>query len=153
MKPGTPNPSWWSAPPRPKTTPLTALRTVADHLERGEAVPAPEARLVAAGIRRYLAGAADLPGSLGLKPAAGQRSELTRHRLAQRNGHIRAVFEALPGERSDRARKTAALLASPPPAGEITEADVMAHLLALHQEHGGDLPRSWSQVLRVVGKE
>lgn len=146
-----PSPSWWHRP-TPQITPLDALRITADHLERGEAVPAPAARLVAAGLRKYLDGADDLPGSLGLKPAKGQRSELTRQRLAQRNDHIRAVFEAMPGDKSDRARKTAALLASPP-VGEITEADVMGHLLALHHEHGGDLPRSWSQVLRVVGKD
>ena len=133
--------------------PLEALRITADHLERGEAVPTPAAAIVAAGLRQYLAGAGDLTRSLGLRPRKGQRSELTRQRLKHRNDHIRAVFAMQQGDKSDRARKTAALLAAPPrQTGEITEADVMAHLIELHREHGGDLPRSWSQVLRVVGK-
>lgn len=134
-------------------TPLEALRAVCVALEAGEAAPAAAAAIVSKGLRQYLNGAGDLPISLGLRPRRGQRSQLTRERKAQRDEHIRAIFARQNGEKTDRARKTAALLASPLTPGEVTEADVMAHLIKLQSEHGSELPRSWSQVLRLVGKD
>lgn len=139
------NCAWW----QPSLTPLEAIRATADALEHGTVVPAAAAAIVATGLRKYLAGA-DLSHSLGLRPHKGQRSELTRERLAARNDRIRAIFERQDGDKTDRARKTAEMLATPPREGAITEADVMAHLIELHREHGGTLPRSWSQVLRLV---
>jgi hypothetical protein len=145
------NPCAWWHTPVPSMTPLEALRAVCKALESGEAPPPPAALIVARGLRQWLDGDGDLVASLGLRPARGKRCELTVERKINRDELIREVFTAQDGTRTQRAKATAALLAAPP--GEITEADVMGHLLALHQEHGGDLPQSWSQVLRVVGKD
>ena len=143
-------PSWWHTP-EPRMTPLDALRAVCNALEAGEAAPPPAARIVAAALRRYLAGEIDITRNLGLRPPRGKQHGVARERKAERDAHIRALYEQQPGDgKTERARRVVALLAAPP--GEITEADVMAHLLALHQEHGGDLPRSWEHILRVVDK-
>lgn len=150
MKPDAPppSPSWWHRQPT-QITPLDALRITADHLERGEAVPAPAARLVAAALRSYLRGAdRDLLRSLGLRPARGRRHAPEEEARQARDRHILALFEAQPGKRTHRAKQVAALLADP--AREVTEEQVMAHLLALRREHGCDLPRSWESVLRLA---
>mgnify|MGYP001766684676 FL=1 len=147
-----PSPSWWHQP-TPQIAPLDALRITADHLESGKAVPAPAARLVAAALRQYLAGEIDITRNLGLRPPRGKQHILSRERREQRDAHIRAIYDHQAGDgRTDRARRVAALLASNEPAHEITEADVMGHLLALQREHGGDLPRSWEHILRVVNR-
>ena len=151
MSTALPSPSWWHQP-TPQIKPLDALRTTADHLERGEPVPAPAARLVAAALRRYLAGETDITRNLGLRPPRGKQHILSRERREQRDAHIRAIYDHQAGDgRTDRARRVVALLASKPPSPEITEADVMAHLIALQTEHGGDLPRSWEHILRIAG--
>ena len=145
-----PSPSWWHQP-APQITPLDALRVTADHLERGEAVPAPAARLVAAALRRYLAGDLDLVRSLGLRPRRGKRPPVEVERRDARDGHIRALYESQPGpNKTERARRVAALLSGDQPSQPITEADVLAHLDALQREHGGDLPRSADRILRLV---
>lgn len=152
MSTALPSPSWWHQAPA-RIEPLDALRITADHLERGEAVPAPAARLVAVALRRYLAGEIDITRNLGLRPPRGKQHILARERKEQRDAHIRAIYDHQAGDgRTDRARRVAALLASDQPSSEITEADVMGHLLALQREHGGDLPRSWEHILRVVNR-
>ena len=146
-----PSPNWWHQP-TPQITSLDALRITADHLESGKAVPAPAARLVAAALRQYLAGEIDITRNLGLRPPRGKRHSLASERKTERDAHIRAIYGHQAGDRrSDRARRVVALLASKPPSPEITEADVMAHLIALQTEHGGDLPRSWEHILRIAG--
>jgi hypothetical protein len=108
---------------------------------------------VAAALRQYLAGGIDITRNLGLRPPRGKQHSLARELKEQRDAHIRAIYDHQAGEgRTERARRVAALLASDEPAREINEADVMGHLLALQREHGGDLPRSWEHILRVVGR-
>lgn len=148
------NPCAWWHQPEPPLTPLEAVRVAADHLERGEVVPERAAMFISTALRQYLAGQHDITKNLGLRPRRGLPHEVARQRKDDRDQHIKAIFERQPGNRSERARQTAALLATQPDElREITEADVMGHLFELHREHGGDLPRSWEHVLRIAGRD
>lgn len=135
-------------------TPVQALTATRDALKAGEVVPPEAAAFVAAGLSAYLQGRADLPACLGLKPRKGERSSLTVALLDDRNTLIKAVFASLTGDRNTRAKKTGEILAGPPTdwALEITEADVINDLIEWQRAHGGDLPRSRSQILKIVGK-
>ena len=141
-------------PTRTHPQPIDMLREVLSALDEGRPVRRDAAAHLASALRRYIAGEHDITANLGLRPSKGRRAQLSIERKAARDSHIRAIFEQLPGTRTDRAKQTAALLTAPPPvtwpAREITEGDVMEHLAELHREHGSDLPRSWPHILRVV---
>ena len=141
-------------PSQVQTRPIDVLREVLSALDEGRPVRRDAAAHLASALRRYIAGEHDITANLGLRPSKGKRAQLSIERKAVRDSHIRAIFEQLPGTRTDRAKRTAALLTALPavalPAGEITEGDVMAHLAELHREHGSELPRSWPHILRVV---
>jgi hypothetical protein len=130
------------------------LREVLTALDDGRPVRRDAALHLSSALRRYIAGEHDITANLGLRPGKGKRAQLSIERKAARDSHIRAIFEQLPGTRTDRAKRTAALLTAKPPvkwpSREITEGDVMAHLAELHREHGSELPRSWPHILRVV---
>jgi hypothetical protein len=115
-------------------------------LERGDAVPAPAAAIVAHALRQYLAGDCDLSRNLGLRP-------LRLEQVAQRNESIQAIFAAMPGTtQKDRAEQTAQLMRSPPDP-RINEAEVFQHLVQLYEHHAGTLPGSSRQVIRIVKGE
>lgn len=144
--------AWFQTQAQPQ--PIDMLREVLSALDDGRPVRRDAAAHLASALRRYIAGEHDITANLGLRPSKGKRAQLSIERKAARDSHIRAIFEQLPGTRTDRAKRTAALLTAPapvaPPASEITEGDVMAHLAELHREHGSELPRSWPHILRVV---
>ena len=141
-------------PERVKTRPIELLREALSALDEGRPVRQDAAAHLAAALRRFLSGEHDITANLGLRPGKGKRAQSSMERKAARDSHIRSIYQQMPGGRTERAKRTAALLASPaPPAervGEITEGDVMAHLAELHREHGSNLPRSWPHILRVV---
>ncbi len=137
-----------------QSRPIDVLREVLTALDEGRPVRKDAAAHFASALRRYIAGEHDITANLGLRPSKGKRAQLSIERKAARDSHIRAIFAQVPGTRTDRAKRTAALLTARPPVAwpdrEITEGDVMAHLAELHREHGSDLPRSWPHILRVV---
>jgi hypothetical protein len=94
----------------------------------------------------------DLTGALGLRPRRGGRNEtpLALERKQARDSCIRWLYGKQDGGKTERAGKVAALLKTPPDASRVTEEEVFAYLLDLHREHGGNLPTSMRQVLRVV---
>lgn len=145
--------AWFPVNARPSA--IDMLREVLCALDEGRPVRRDAAAHLASALRRYIAGDHDITANLGLRPKKGKRAQPSVERKAARDSHIRAIFEQLPGTRTDRAKRTAALLAAPPRVAygqtEITEGDVMAHLADLHREHGGDIPKSWVHILRVVG--
>lgn len=143
--------AWWHASASPMT-PLEAIKITVKGLEAGEVVPPAAASIVAQALRQYLAGDNDITRNLGLRPGRGVRHSNRREQKKARDSHIRFLFQMLPGLPTARAKQVACWLAEPPKKSEITEAEVMAHVLQLHQEHGADLPKSWEQILRVVGK-
>ncbi|MHB8949184.1 MAG: hypothetical protein ACYC4S_08990 [Rhodoferax sp.] len=128
----------------------------AEHLERGDAVPAPAAAIVARALRQYLSGdQPDISRGLGLRPRRGGTHEtpLRLEQATHRNQSIQAIFEAMPGDtQKARAEQTAQLLRSPPDP-QITEADVFAHLMKLYENHAGTLPTSSRQVIRIINGE
>ena len=146
------NQAWFSRPTQLR--PIDVLREVLTALDDGRPVRRDAAVHLASALRRYISGEHDITANLGLRPGKGKRAQLSIERKAARDSHIRAIFEQLPGTRTDRAKRTAALLTARPPVTwperEITEGDVMAHLAELHREHGSELPRSWPHILRVV---
>lgn len=141
-------------PGRAKTPPIALLREVLCALDEGRSVRQDAAAHLAAALRRFLGGEHDITANLGLRPSKGKRAQPSMERKAARDSHIRSIYQQMPGGRTERAKRTAALLASSAPSaervGEITEGDVMAHLAELHREHGSNLPRSWPHILRVV---
>lgn len=144
--------AWWHQRP-PQLPPVEAVRIAAEHLERGIAVPHEAAALVAKAFREYLSGRTDITANLGLRPSKGGRHSVFLARKADRDEKIKTIYQALHGTRTSRAKTISNWLAVPPSDGEITDSDIAARLVALHREHGGDLPGSWEQVLRVVGKQ
>lgn len=142
--------AWWHQPEQ--TPPLDAVRITLDHLERGSPVPPAAASVIAKALRLYLDGHADITGNLGLRPRRGGRYEapLALERRQARDEGIRRVYDLQDGTKTARAVKVAELLRTPPQAGQVTEADVFAYLLELHREHGGELPTSARQVMRVI---
>ena len=153
-----PSPNWWHQP-TPQIAPLDALRITADHLESGKAVPAPAARLVAAALRRYLAGETDITRNLGLRPRKGGKNEtpLALEKKEMRNELILEIYDRQDGAPTVKAKKTAALLAAPAPApiaphltGEINEADVAAYTIRLLMEFGDGLPKHWKCIRRIA---
>lgn len=143
------NPSWWHQ--TPTMQPLEALRITAEHLERGEAVPKPASNIIARALRQYLAGQTDITRNLGLRPQRGGAHEtpLALEKAAQRNTAIVAIYEALPGTQSDKAKRTAALL-SDPMGQRIDEADVIKNLDFLFQNYRGALPNSARQIINIA---
>lgn len=145
--------AWWHQhEPTPAPTPLDALRITADHLERGAAVPDLAANIVARAFRQYLEGQTDITKNLGLRPRRGGRNEtpMALERRRARDSLIVQVYELQVGCKTERAGKVVALLRVRPGAARVTEEEVFAYLLDLHREHGGNLPTSMRQVLRVV---
>lgn len=158
MKAALPSPAWWHQP-TPQITSLDALRVTADHLERGEAVPAPAARLVAAALRQYLAGKTDITRNLGLRPRKGGKNEtpLALEKRQKRNELIIGIYDRQDGIPTVKAKKTADLLAealaapvAPHRTGEINEADVIRDMIRLRMEFGDGLPTSWKCILRIA---
>lgn len=147
------NPSWWHQTPTMR--PLEAVRLTADCLERGEPVPTSAAKIMARALRQYLAGQTDISRNLGLTARRGGQHEtpLKLEQATHRNQAIKSIYEAMPGtSQKTRAELTAKLLRNPPDP-QITEADVMANLLELYQNHAGTLPTSSRQVIRIITGE
>ena len=151
-------PSWWHTP-EPRMTPLDALRAVCKALEAGEAAPPPAARIVAAGLRQYLAGKTDITRNLGLRPRKGGKNEtpLALEKKQKRNELILGIYDRQDGIPTAKAKKTAALLAqalatpvAPHRTGEINEADVIRNMIRLRMEFGDGLPTSWKCILRIA---
>ena len=150
--------AWWHQPAA-AMEPLEALRITADHLERGEAVPAPAAAIVAQGLRQYLAGKTDITRNLGLRPRKGGKNEtpLALEKKQIRNKLIRVIYDLQDGIPTVKAKKTAALLTGPLPTpisphltGEINESDVAAYTIRLRMEFGDGLPTHWKCVQRIA---
>ncbi len=142
--------AWWHHPEQ--LPPLEAVRITLDHLEQGTPVPSAAASVIAKALRLYLDGHADITANLGLRPRRGGRYEapLVLERRQARDEGIRRVYDLQNGTKTARAEKVAELLRTPPQAGQVTEADVFSYLLELHREHGGELPTSARQVMRVI---
>jgi|GEM_PF-3501029 len=144
-------------PTRTQPQPLDMLREVLSALDEDRPVRRDAAAHLASALRRYIAGDHDITANLGLRSGKGKRAQPSMERKAARDAHIRSIYQQMAGSRTERAKKTAALLGSSVVGGgrtgEITEGDVMAHLAELHREHGSNLPRSWPHILRVVDAE
>lgn len=144
-------------PGRAAPRPIELLREVLSALDEGRPVRQDAAAHLSGALRRFLKGEHDITANLGLRSGKGKRAQPSLERKAERDSHIRSIYQLLPGGRTERAKRTAALLSSPAGSdvrvGEITEGDVMAHLAELHREHGSNLPRSWPHILRVVDAE
>lgn len=151
-QPALSNCAWWHEAPS-KDDPLEAVRITADCLERGLAVPSPASVLVAAALRKYLAGQTDITGNLGLRTRRGVRHAAAREGLADRDSTIRAIFKQLPGKKTARAKKLSGWLIEPPQVGVVTEADIFQHLMKLHVDHAGNLPKSFERILGIVRDE
>ena len=144
--------AWWHQTP-PATTPLQALRLLLSAIEQNQPVSAAAAVVVVPALKAYLDGqTTDLTGALGLRPRRGGRNEtpLALERKQARDSGIRWLYEKQDGCKTEKAGKVATLLKTPPDAANVTEEEVFAYLLDLHREHGGNLPTSMRQVLRVV---
>jgi len=145
--------AWWHHAPMTTTTPLQALRLMLEAIEQGRPVPAVAAVIVAPALKAYLDGQiTDLTGALGLRPRRGGRNEtpLALERTQARNSDIQRLFEKQVGTKTQKAEKTAALLRALPDAACVTEEEMFAYAVNLHRDHGGNLPTSMRQVLRVV---
>lgn len=122
-------------------------------IEQGQPVPDAAAGVVVPALKAYLDGqTTDLTGALGLRPRRGGRNEtpLALERKQARDAGIRRLYELQAGSKTERAEKVATLLKTTPDAARVTEEEIFAYLLELHREHGGNLPTSMRQVLRVV---
>ena len=145
-----PIPGWWHQPATMK--PLEAVKVALCSLEAGEPVPGQAAAILAKGLRMYLAGQPDITANLGLRARRGGRNQtpVARELADSRNEHIRALFDAQSGGKCAKAQKVADLLAAGP-TSEITEADVMGHLVWLNERFGdGTLPTSFERILKIV---
>lgn len=145
--------AWWAQPAQQAITPLQALRLTLNAIEQGEAVPASAVSIVAPALRSYLEGrTGDLSGALGLRPRRGGRHEtpLAVERRHARDSDILWLYEKQDGTKTQKAEKVATLLKTLPDPAHVTEEEIFAYLLELHREHGGNLPTSMRQVLRVV---
>lgn len=148
------NSVWWSQPTH--TDPLQALRLALTAIDAGEPIPKPAARVLAGALRQYLSGEqTDITRALGLRPRRGGASEapIRKERRRARDELINRAFHALKGKDGHRAECVAQMLAEPPVSSVITEADLFACIEELHAQHGGDLPSSGRQILRVVRGE
>ena len=144
--------AWWHNPKPQVIDPLEAVKTTAQCLEDGQPVPADAAKLVAAALRKYLAGQYDITGNLGLRPRRGGRHEtpVAIARNEERNAAIKHLVELQDGSKTKRCEKVANLLKDPHVDSRVTEADVFGYLVKLHQDFGSELPTSMRQVLRIV---
>lgn len=146
--------AWWHQPPE-RMAPLAALRITAEHLERGIAVPPEAAAIVSTALRAYLDGVtSDLTGALGLRPRRGGRNEtpLALERMRARDADILRIYQRQEGSKSAKAERVAQLMSASPESLRVTEQEMFAYLLQLHQDHGDQLPTSMRQVLRVVDR-
>ena len=144
--------AWWHQPPT-VITPLQALRIAVDCLETNRVVPGEAAVIVARAFRQYLDGQLDITGNLGLRPRQGGAHDVPAkvERRMVRDAAIKHLYDAQPeGCKTAKAQQVADMLKTPPDASQVTEADVFAYLLNLHQQFGQELPKSMRQVLRVV---
>lgn len=123
-----------------------------NHLEHGTPVPPAAASVIVKALRLYLQGQTDITANLGLRPRRGGRYEapLVLERRQARDKGIRRLYDLQDGTKTERAKKVAELLRTPPQNNRVTEADVFAYLMELHREHGGELPTSARQVMRVI---
>ncbi len=136
--------------------PLEPIREAVQAMEAGDPIPMASARVLVRALRAYLDGTElDITRALGLRPRRGGAAEVPV-RLARRRARddlLGLAFRALPGNDTNRAERLAQLLSAPPSPDVITEADLFACIERLHAEHGGDLPSSGRQILRVVKGE
>lgn len=144
--------AWWPQPS--KMQPLEAVRVTAEHLERGAPVPKPAAMILAAALRKYLAGQTDITGNLGLRPRRGfaNQSPLRIEAVNRRNAAICQIYEAQPGVKPTAKAELTALLLLNPPDPRITDAEVMAAINLLKVEFGNKLPKTGRQISNIVAQ-
>ncbi|AVO48481.1 hypothetical protein C6568_03800 [Melaminivora suipulveris] len=141
--------AWWHQPAPETLAPLEAVRVTAEHLERGEAVPAAAAHLVAEALGRYLRGEVpDITTALGLRSEPGKPSALTADRTARRDQHLRAALARMQGPMTARAEQLVGLLHDSH--GDSQDAGLQSILEQLQREHGDKLPRSSRHLLRIA---
>lgn len=131
---------------------LEFVRQALDAIEGGQPLPPEPARVFAGALRGYLSGRQrDITRALGLRPRRGGATEepVRAAQLMERNETIQRLFDLASGSDSDRASVVARWVAVASP-GEITEADVRRAVAALRDQHGGRVPTSGRQVLRIV---
>lgn len=133
--------------------PLESVRQALQAMEDGRPIPVAAARVFARALRAYLDGQEqDITRTLGLRPRRGGAAELPARleRRRARDELIDRAFRSLDGKDTHKAEQLARLLSEPPKATQITEADLFACIEQLQAQHGGDLPSSGRQILRVV---
>jgi hypothetical protein len=133
--------------------PLDYVRQALQAMEEGRPIPLAAARVFARALRAYLEGQEqDITRALGLRPRRGGAAELPARleRRRARDELIDRAFRSLDGKDTRKAEHLAQLLSEPPRATQITEADLFACIEQLQAQHGGDLPSSGRQILRVV---
>lgn len=147
--------AWWHTAPE-RMPPLQALRIALAAIEKQEPIPEPAAGIMAHALRAYLEGeTTDLTGALGLRPRRGgcHETPLAMEKMKQVYTIIKKLYEMQTGSKTERARKVAQLLKTPPVTGCVTEEAVLGYTLKLHCENGGTLPTSTRQVIRIVNIE
>lgn len=133
--------------------PLESVRQALQAIEESRPIPLAAARVFARALRAYLNGQEqDITRALGLRPRRGGAAELPARleRRRARDELIDRAFRSMDGKDTRKAEHLARLLSEPPKATQITEADLFACIEQLQTQHGGDLPSSGRQILRVV---
>lgn len=153
----TPHCAWWHTPQdQSPATPLESIREAVEAMEAGNPIPMAAARVLVRALRAYLDGTErDITRALGLRPRRGGAAEVPARleRRQARDALIDRAFHSMSGKDTARADRLARLLAAPPCSTVITESDVFAYVDSLRSQHGGDLPSSGRQILRVVRGE
>jgi hypothetical protein len=144
--------AWFDSDSR-APAPLECLRQALQAIEDGQPIPLAAARVFARALRTYLNGQEqDITRALGLRPRRGGAAELPARleRRRDRDDLIVRAFRSLDGKDTRKAERLAHLLSESTKPTHITEADLSACIEQLQAQHGGDLPSSGRQILRVV---
>jgi hypothetical protein len=80
-------------------------------------------------------------------PAA---TALASERRRNRNDLIVRLFDAQPGNNSEKAERVAKIMGGQAPASEVTDSELTAAMARLLQEFGADLPKSARHIMRLV---
>lgn len=149
--------AWWhTEQQQPTLSALESIREAVQAVEAGNPIPMPAARVLVRAFRAYLDGRElDITRSLGLRPRRGGAAEVPARleRRRARDDLLGLAFHSMPGKDTTKAERLARILTAAPGSTVITEADLFACVEKLHAEHGGDLPSSGRQILRVVRGE
>lgn len=124
-----------------------------DAMDTGVPVPAAAASIVGAALRQYLDGGGnDITRNLGLRARRGGRHDtaLASERRRSRNDLIVRIFDAQPGNKSEKAARVAEIMGGQAPASEVTDGELAAAIARLAKEFGADVPKSARQIMRLV---